>query len=103
MDRTDRSAQGKLALCHGYENVLRADSDAASVHAAQADFEDAVSLMPRSPDPHLGLARIYVYSLKNIGKAMAELHAGAAFGISRLARARSRRKRTDIVFARRRS
>ncbi len=36
--------------------------------------------MPRSPDPHLGLARIYVYSEKNVGKAMAELHAAERLG-----------------------
>ena len=40
----------------------------------------AASLMPRSPDPHLGLARIDVYSLKNIGKAMAELHEAQRLG-----------------------
>ena len=74
MDRGDRSAQGKLALCHGYENLERAE------HAAQADFESAASLIPRSPDPHLGLARIDVYALKNIGKAMAELRAAQRLG-----------------------
>ncbi len=51
-----------------------------SEHAAQTDFESAVSLMPRSPDPHLGLARIDVYSLKNIGKAMAELQEAQRLG-----------------------
>ncbi len=25
MDRNDRAAQGKLALCHGYENLERAE------------------------------------------------------------------------------
>jgi serine/threonine protein kinase len=74
MDRNDRDANGKLALCHGYENL---DRDA---HAAQADFDDAVSLLPRSPDPHLGLARIDVYSLKNIGKALAELQEAQRLG-----------------------
>ena len=74
MDRNDRAAQGKLALSHGYENLAHAE------HQAQADFEDAAALTPRSPDPHLGLARIYVYSLKNIGKAMAELHAAQRLG-----------------------
>ncbi|MGA2880061.1 MAG: serine/threonine-protein kinase [Bryobacteraceae bacterium] len=74
MDRGDRMAEGKLALCHGYENLEHAE------HAAQADFADAVSLMPHSPDPHLGLARIDVYSLKNIGKAMAELHEAQRLG-----------------------
>jgi serine/threonine protein kinase len=84
MDRGDRTVQGKLALCHGYENLVRADSDdgpvGAAAHAAQADFEDAVSLTPQSPDPHLGLARIYVYSLKNVGKVMAELHEAQRLG-----------------------
>jgi eukaryotic-like serine/threonine-protein kinase len=74
MDRDDRVAQGKLALCHGYENIEHSEQ------AAQADFEKAASLMPRSPDPHLGLARIDVYSLKNIGKAMAEMHEAQRLG-----------------------
>ena len=79
MDRNDRAAQGKLALCHGYENLER-QCRSSSAHAAQSDFEDAASLLPRSPDPHLGLARIDVYSLKNIGKAMAELHQAQRLG-----------------------
>jgi hypothetical protein len=74
MDRNDRDAEGKLALCHGYENLDR------DTHAAQADFNDAASLLPRSPDPHLGLARIDVYSLKNIGKALAELQEAQRLG-----------------------
>jgi tetratricopeptide (TPR) repeat protein len=74
MDRNDRAAQGKLALCHGYENLEHA------AEQAETDFEAAVSLTPGSPDPHLGLARIYVYSVKNIGKAMAELHAAQRLG-----------------------
>src|SRR5580658_6760815 len=74
MNRNDRAAQGKLALCHGYENLEHAENQ------AQTDFEAALSLTPQSPDPHLGLARIYVYSLKNIGKAMAELHAAQRLG-----------------------
>ena len=78
MDRNDRAVQGKLALCHGYQNLSR--SDAGADPAAQSDFEEAVSLIPGSPDPHLGLARIYVYSLKNIGKAMAEMHEAQRLG-----------------------
>jgi serine/threonine protein kinase len=78
MDRKDRTVQGKLALCHGYENLSR--SDAGADRAAQKDFEEAMSLIPGSPDPHLGLARIYVYSVKNIGKAMAEMHEAQRLG-----------------------
>jgi eukaryotic-like serine/threonine-protein kinase len=85
MDRDDRAAQGKLALAKGYINLIRADAEsadarAASTQAAQHNFQEAVLLTPRSPDPHLGLARIYVYTLKNIGKAAAELHEAAELG-----------------------
>ena len=74
MDRSDRSSEGKLALCHGYENLQHSE------RAAESDFAKAESLLPRSPDPHLGLARIDVYALKNIGKAMAELHEAQRLG-----------------------
>ncbi len=76
MDRDDRAARGKLALCHGYENLERSEQ------AAQTDFEEAASLIPGSPDPHLGLARVYVYLLKNIGKAVAELHEAQRLGFA---------------------
>jgi hypothetical protein len=75
IDRNDRAVQGKLALAHGYENLAR--SEAAE---AEADFKNAVGLAPNLPDPHLGLARLYVYSQKNIGKAMGELHEAQRLG-----------------------
>ncbi|MBZ5611698.1 MAG: protein kinase [Acidobacteriia bacterium] len=75
MDGSDRTARGKLALANGYASLVRGHSQ-----AAQANFEEARSLMPRSPDPHLGLARIYIYAENNIGKAMAELHEAERLG-----------------------
>ena len=36
---------------------------------AVEDFTEAERLMPKSPDPELGLARVYVYGLKDIDKA----------------------------------
>lgn len=85
MDSQDRDAQGKLALVNGYAALARANGDQsagrqAQVDMAQQDFEEATPLIPRSPDPHLGLAQIYVYSRKNIGKAMAELHEAERLG-----------------------
>ena len=85
MNREDRVAQGKLALANGYINLIRADSEqsdarAASLRAAQQNFEQAAGLAPRLPDPHLGLARIYIYSARNMGKAVAELHEAAGLG-----------------------
>ncbi len=85
MDRNDRTAQGKLALANGYVNLIRADSEKddqrpVSTRAAQQNFQEAAVLTPRSPDPHLGLARIYVYAFKNVGKAVAELHEASGLG-----------------------
>jgi serine/threonine protein kinase len=85
MDREDRGAQGRLALCNGYLNLERANSEhpeqrQALLEAARGNFQEAVALIPRAPDPHLGLARIYVYSLKNVGKAIAELHEAQRLG-----------------------
>jgi Tfp pilus assembly protein PilF len=70
LEGNDRAVEGKLALSKGYVSLM-----ASSAPAAQANFGLAVLLLPQSPDPHLGLARVYVYSLKNAGKAMAEFHA----------------------------
>lgn len=85
LDRGDRGAQGKLALCEGYLNLMRAkagepEQRPAAVQEAQAKFQESVSLIPRAPDPHLGLARIYIYSLQNVGKAIAELHEAQRLG-----------------------
>jgi serine/threonine protein kinase len=85
MDAGDHSARGKLALVEGYLKLVQANADQpehrqASVQAAQAKFQESVSLIPRAPDPHLGLVRIYVYSLRNVGKAMAEIHEAERLG-----------------------
>jgi len=85
IDRNDRATRGKLALANGYLNLIRADAEQkdareASIQAAQQNFKEAASLLPRSPDPHLGLVRIYVYSLKNMGQAMAELREAEHLG-----------------------
>jgi hypothetical protein len=75
MDHGDRSAQGKLALCEGYKQLLGAHAE-----AAQTQFQQSVSLIPRAPDPHLALMRLYVYSLKNVGNAIAEMHEAERLG-----------------------
>ena len=85
MDAGDHNAQGKLALVEGYLDLVQANAGQpehrqASVQAAQAKFQESVSLLPRAPDPHLGLARIYIYSLRNVGKAIAEIHEAERLG-----------------------
>ncbi len=85
IDPNDHGAQGRLALVDGYLKLVQANSAPPESHkalaeGAQARFQEAASLMPRAVDPHLALARIYVYSLQNVGKAIAELHEAERLG-----------------------
>ncbi len=85
LERGDHIAESKLALSNGYVNLMRANSNQIGqrqtfVDAAQANFVQASTLAPRFADPHLGLARIYVYYVKNVGKAIAELHEAQRLG-----------------------
>jgi hypothetical protein len=73
MDRSDTAVKGKLALANAYLALLENPQTEQTTARAKAGFEEAHSYLPRSPDPHLGLARIYVYHLRNIGRAVAEL------------------------------
>jgi len=81
----DSTIKGKLALCIGYVNLSRANAQPsgnslAATQTAQANFNEAVALIPGAPDPHLALARIYIYGFKNIGKGAAELHEAQRLG-----------------------
>jgi serine/threonine protein kinase len=85
MDRNDQAARGKLALANGYLNLMRADAEKpdaqrASIQAARSNFEESEKLLRRSPDPHLGLARIDVYWLRNMGNAIAEMQEAEHLG-----------------------
>ena len=65
--------KGNLALSNAYLALLESPQTEQTAARAKAGFEEAHSYLSRSPDPHLGLARIYVYHLRNIGRAVAEL------------------------------
>ena len=85
LNQTDPAVRAKLALAKGYVGLVRAAGQpqatrAASIDEARRGFESSANALPRWPDPHLGLARIYVYSLGNIGKAVAELHEAQRLG-----------------------
>lgn len=72
-------AKGKLALCNGYQ-ALAADPRPPAAARSIRDFRLAASLLPRSPDPHLALARVYIYSYRNLAPALAELHQAEQLG-----------------------
>ena len=68
LDPQNREVRGSAELCDAYTH-LRQDPV-----AAKALFETASTDIPNYADPHLGLARIYVYTLHNIGMAMVQFH-----------------------------
>ncbi len=76
LDRGSTEIRGKMALCDGY---LQLGANPAS---ALASFESAATALPLWPDPHLGLARIYIYNQQNAGKAAAEFHTAEKLGYS---------------------
>jgi hypothetical protein len=72
LDGSDRVVKGKLALTNGYLTLLQTPQTEQTALQAKARFEEALSYLPRSPDPHLALARLYIYNFRNIGRALAE-------------------------------
>jgi serine/threonine protein kinase len=80
LDPANPSVRGKLELAKGYVNLNLAIGSQKSVRLHMQDrvirawqaFDTAASLLPQSPDPHLGLARIYVYSVRDLDKAIDE-------------------------------
>lgn len=80
----DKNVKGKLRLCEG--QILRINAgghnQGKTWNDAKAKFEEARELIPKSPDPHLGLARLHVYGLKDVEKAGQELREAERRGYS---------------------
>jgi serine/threonine protein kinase len=72
-------ARGKLALCDGYA-ALAANPTPPGAERSIRSFRLAAALLPHSPYPHLALARVYIYSYRNLGPALAELHQAEQLG-----------------------
>jgi serine/threonine protein kinase len=79
IDPTDTKLRGELALCDGYRNLIRS-ARPPKASLSIDDFRQAESFLPRSADPHLALARVYVYAFHNIGEASAEFHEAEQLG-----------------------
>jgi len=75
IDPGDETVRGELRLCEGQIDRINGLShhNAAALNEAVQKFEEAQQALPHSPDPELGLARVYVYGLKDIDKAYAAL------------------------------
>jgi hypothetical protein len=64
------NVRGKLRICEGHLARINGTSHRSAQELSQAveKFDEAQRLLPKSPDPELGLARVYVYGLKDIDK-----------------------------------
>ncbi len=75
LEAGDNSVRGRLRLCEG--QVARilgtARHNTGMLNDAAEKLNEAQQLMPKSPDPQLGLARLYEYGLKDIDKAFVAL------------------------------
>ncbi len=73
LDPDDSGVKGRLRLCEGHidrinASGLRGAGRLKKLNAAITKFEEANHLLKHSPDPDLGLARIYVYDLNDVEK-----------------------------------
>jgi tetratricopeptide (TPR) repeat protein len=75
LDPADETVRGEMRLCEGQIDRINGllHHNAGVLNEAIQKFEEAQQALPRSPDPELGLARIYVYGLRDIDKAYAAL------------------------------
>jgi hypothetical protein len=85
--RRDDETLGKLALAQGYaalEHLSVGEFSNAGAEQlrqeARGDFEEAAKRMPQNADAHLALARIFVYSMPDLDRALAEFHQAETLG-----------------------
>jgi len=71
LNPADFEVRGNLALCDGYINLIE-NPKLPKAQRSETEFQMAASDLPHSPDPHLGLARFYIYVFRNAGLALAQ-------------------------------
>lgn len=75
IDPGDHGVLGRLRLAEGHIERIEASKKLPPggrqkhLNAALAKFTESAELMKHSPDPYLGLARLYVYDLRDADKA----------------------------------
>ncbi len=77
VDRSDRKAAAMLEYANGH--ILRINHKDLEAVAA---FQRAASLQPQWPDPYLGMARTYIYNLKDVERGLQALQRSQALGCS---------------------
>jgi serine/threonine protein kinase len=85
LDPNDKTIKGDLRITEGHlDRILGERSHGAArqkyLNAAVMKFDEAAQLLKRSPDPYLGLARIYVYDLEDLDRAEEALKKAEDYG-----------------------
>ncbi len=85
LDPDDNQVKGRLRLCEGHLDRINADrlrSPARQrlLNVAVAKFNEASEFLKKSPDPYLGLARLYVYELNDMDRAEEALKKADKYG-----------------------
>jgi eukaryotic-like serine/threonine-protein kinase len=67
----NNTVRGEMRLCEGHIDRINgmAHNNPSLLNESVSKFTEAERLLPSSPDPDLGLARVYIYGLKDIDKA----------------------------------
>jgi hypothetical protein len=78
----DKTLHGKIRLVDGHLARLRgaAEQDPRVLEDARQDFMAAAAAMKKSPDPWLGLAPLYIYSLHDLGHGEAAIRQASRLG-----------------------
>ena len=72
----DNEVKSRLRVIDGHLNRIRgtARRDSKMLEQSREYFAEAAQLDPRSPDPWLGLSRLYVYSMHDVDRAQEALN-----------------------------
>ena len=79
IEGADSKLKGEMVVCNGYLNLL-ANPKPPKAALSIESFRQAESYLPKWSDPHLGLARVYIYAFHNIGQGLAEFHQAEQLG-----------------------
>jgi tetratricopeptide (TPR) repeat protein len=90
LDPADKGVKGSIRLCEGHLNRILASYQPNTakgtaartkfLNIAAAKFREAADLLDHSPDPYLGLARIYTYDLNDLEKARSAFEMAQKYG-----------------------
>ncbi|MDQ6700203.1 MAG: protein kinase, partial [Acidobacteriota bacterium] len=82
LDPEDSKIRGAMAICQGHLDRINAKGPnrGKMLNVAVAKFHEAVDLLKKSPDPYLGLARLYVYDLNDMDRAEEALNKAWDYG-----------------------